>query len=92
MNEASNFCVYPCSDPGAFAISNGDPPTPPAIRPYNPMNLPGWPADFQSVCQAPAFFQLNATTAYGQNIYMTGNVTALGMLSPPYCFPATLEY
>jgi alpha-glucosidase (family GH31 glycosyl hydrolase) len=24
MNEASNFCVYPCSDLLAFAISNGD--------------------------------------------------------------------
>jgi alpha-glucosidase len=79
MNEASNFCVYPCSNPEAFAISNGDPPTPPAIRPYNPQSIPGWPADFQPVCEVSALFQLNATTLYGQNIFMTGNITALGM-------------
>lgn len=80
MNEASNFCVYPCSDPAAFAISNGDPPTPPAIRPYNPMSIPGWPADMQPQCQVEVFFQVNLTTAYGQNVFMSGNVTALGEL------------
>ena len=47
MNEASNFCTFPCPDPEGFAAANGDPPAPPAVRPSNPMALPGWPADFQ---------------------------------------------
>lgn len=47
MNEASNFCVYPCSDPGGFAMTNGFPPTPPPVRPGSPIPLPGFPADFQ---------------------------------------------
>ncbi|MCJ1387986.1 hypothetical protein MMC18_000830 [Xylographa bjoerkii] len=47
MNEASNFCTYPCSDPTAFAISNGDPPMPPSVRPNAGYSIPGFPADFQ---------------------------------------------
>jgi alpha-glucosidase len=86
MNEISNFCVYPCSDPLAFAISNGDPPTPPAIRPYNPLSIPGWPADFQPTCQISALFELNVTTVVGQNVFMTGNITALGMLLSRFLF------
>ena len=46
MNEASNFCVYPCSDPEGFARDNKFPPQPPPVRTtWNP--LPGFPADFQ---------------------------------------------
>jgi alpha-glucosidase len=82
MNEASNFCPYPCSNPAAFAVTNGDPPTPPAIRPYNPLSVPGFPADFQPVCQADASFLLNVSTSYGENVFMTGNVTALGEINP----------
>jgi hypothetical protein len=59
---------------------NDDPPTPPAIRPYNPLSIPGWPADFQPQCQVTVFFQVNLTTQYGQNVFMSGNVTALGTL------------
>lgn len=47
MNEASNFCPFPCSDPAAFAKFNDDPPTPPPVRPSNPQSIPGWPSDFQ---------------------------------------------
>ncbi|KAL9074482.1 MAG: hypothetical protein Q9161_002270 [Pseudevernia consocians] len=47
MNEASNFCQYPCSDPAAFAASNDDPPTPPPVRPNAGYPIPGFPADFQ---------------------------------------------
>ena len=47
MNEASNFCPYPCPDPVGFAISNGDPPPAPPVRPSNPRPLPGYPPDFQ---------------------------------------------
>ncbi|MCJ1439463.1 hypothetical protein MMC27_008857 [Xylographa pallens] len=47
MNEASNFCTYPGSDPAAFAISDGDPPMPPSVRPNVGYPIPGFPADFQ---------------------------------------------
>ncbi|KAI9699860.1 MAG: hypothetical protein M1820_007035 [Bogoriella megaspora] len=47
MNEASNFCPYPCSDPVAFGASNGDPPQPPPVRPNSGEPIPGFPADFQ---------------------------------------------
>ena len=47
MNEASNFCDYPCSDPQAYARDNGFPPTPPPVRPGSPIPLPGFPSDFQ---------------------------------------------
>ncbi|KAG9036520.1 hypothetical protein FRB95_008575 [Tulasnella sp. JGI-2019a] len=33
MNEAANFCDYPCSDPAGFAAANGDPPTRPGPAP-----------------------------------------------------------
>ena len=46
MNEASNFCPYPCTDPVQFSKDSGNPPTPPPIRTtWNP--LPGFPDDFQ---------------------------------------------
>lgn len=47
MNEASNFCPYPCLDPAAFAISDDLPPAAPPVRPSSPIPLPGFPADFQ---------------------------------------------
>ena len=47
MNEASNFCYYPCSDPQAFANANGEPPQPPPVRPGPPGPIPGFPANFQ---------------------------------------------
>ena len=46
MNEASNFCKFPCTDATAYAQTNGFPPPPPPVR-GSPMALPGWPADFQ---------------------------------------------
>ena len=79
MNEASNFCYYPCNNPEAFAEFNGDPPQPPGIRTYNPLSVPGWPTNLQPVCQVSAAFLLNVTTIVGQNLYMTGNITDLGM-------------
>ncbi|KAI9688796.1 MAG: hypothetical protein M1822_001153 [Bathelium mastoideum] len=47
MNEASNFCHYPCSDPQGYASATGEPPNPPAIRPTPPEPIPGFPANFQ---------------------------------------------
>ncbi|KAJ5625169.1 hypothetical protein N7510_001478 [Penicillium lagena] len=46
MNEASNFCPWPCADPAAFAVYDNLPPTPPPVR-TPPYPLPGFPPDFQ---------------------------------------------
>ncbi|EER26892.1 Glycosyl hydrolases family 31 protein [Coccidioides posadasii C735 delta SOWgp] len=46
MNEAANFCDWPCEDTDAWVRSNDLPPDPPAMRP-NPRPLPGFPPDFQ---------------------------------------------
>ncbi|KAF2088804.1 glycoside hydrolase family 31 protein [Saccharata proteae CBS 121410] len=47
MNEASNFCTWPCADPYAFADANDDPPAPPAVRKNSGRYIPGFPNDFQ---------------------------------------------
>ena len=78
MNEASNFCPYPCSDPAGFAASNGDPPAPPAVRPSNPQSLPGWPSDFQPGGAASAKFKRQTT-----NSSMMG-VPNRDFINPPY--------
>lgn len=46
MNEAANFCAWPCKDPAAYAEANDLPPTPPAVR-SPPRPIPGFPDDFQ---------------------------------------------
>lgn len=53
MNEASNFCTYPCDDPEGYAEANGFPPTPPDVRASSPIYLPGFPSDFQPSKRAP---------------------------------------
>ena len=88
MNEISNFCYYPCNDPEAFAEYNGDPPTPSQIRPDNPLRIPGWPADLQPTCEMSSVFLLNVTTITGENLFMTGNVTALGNVLLTFVLPA----
>jgi alpha-glucosidase len=47
MNEASNFCIYPCSNPEQIAKEYDLPPAPPAIRDVPLRPLPGFPSDFQ---------------------------------------------
>ncbi|KAF2140842.1 glycoside hydrolase family 31 protein [Aplosporella prunicola CBS 121167] len=47
MNEASNFCYWPCSDPYGFAAADGDPPPPPPVRENSGRVIPGFPDDFQ---------------------------------------------
>ncbi|KAJ6121091.1 Glycoside hydrolase family 31 [Penicillium sp. IBT 18751x] len=46
MNEASNFCSYPCTNPDQYAKDNDLPPAPPAVR-QPPRTIPGFPSDFQ---------------------------------------------
>ncbi|RAO65251.1 uncharacterized protein BHQ10_001263 [Talaromyces amestolkiae] len=78
MNEASNFCTYPCSDPAAFAQSAGDPPAPPAVRISSPRPIAGFGPDFQPQCVANVNFTVYAETYYGENIYVLGNSPTLG--------------
>ncbi|PSN66558.1 hypothetical protein BS50DRAFT_417386 [Corynespora cassiicola Philippines] len=47
MNEAANFCPYPCADPAVFADEAGNPPQPPPVRNNSGRVIPGFPADFQ---------------------------------------------
>ncbi|KAJ5779962.1 Glycoside hydrolase family 31 [Penicillium paradoxum] len=46
MNEAANFCPYPCANPAEYAEQNDLPPAPPPVR-SPPRKIPGFPADFQ---------------------------------------------
>lgn len=46
MNEASNFCPWPCKDPAAYSENNNLPPAPPPVR-SPPRHIPGFPDDFQ---------------------------------------------
>ncbi|KAK1050987.1 hypothetical protein LTR74_016911, partial [Friedmanniomyces endolithicus] len=78
MNEASNFCVFPCTDPEAQATTMGDPPRPPAIRLGAPRPIPGFPADFQPVCHAEVTFSVNASTFFGENILLFGSAITVG--------------
>ncbi|KAK3213510.1 hypothetical protein GRF29_28g146154 [Pseudopithomyces chartarum] len=47
MNEAANFCPYPCSDPDAFADESGNPPKPPPVRNNTGRPISGFPGSFQ---------------------------------------------
>lgn len=78
MNEASNFCTYPCSDPEQFALNAGDPPRPPPIRLGSNVEIPGFPADFQPQCKAEVTFNVNASTFYGENIALLGSAVTVG--------------
>jgi len=47
MNEAANFCDWPCSDPTGFAEEAGNPPPPPPVRNNSGRPIPGFPSGFQ---------------------------------------------
>jgi alpha-glucosidase len=55
MNEASNFCPYPCKNPAEYAEQNDLPPVPPPVR-SPPRHIPGFPADFQPGSSLPGPF------------------------------------
>lgn len=72
MNEASNFCPYPCEDPEAFAVEAGNPPKPPPVRPGSPRPIPGFPEDFQP--------RSSKRSLKGKKIGLPGR----DLLDPPY--------
>ncbi|KZF19115.1 glycoside hydrolase family 31 protein [Xylona heveae TC161] len=77
MNEASNFCPFPCANPAAFAVFNSDPPTPPPVR-ANPRPLPGFPADFQPPNSTTS--RIMKRQADGSKLGISGR----DLLTPPY--------
>lgn len=87
MNEPSNFCDFPCTDPAAFAGSAGDPPSLRPLRLSPPRHIPGFPKDFQPTCVAEASFDCFADTYYGENIFVLGDVPSFGNGDPLMAAP-----
>lgn len=78
MNEASNFCPYPCLDPHGFAKRNNNPPQPPPVRLGPDYAIPGFGPDFQPQCVARVDFRVEAQTYFGENIAVVGSAVTLG--------------
>ncbi|GAD99202.1 alpha-glucosidase, putative [Paecilomyces variotii No. 5] len=78
MNEASNFCPWPCADPQAYAEENNYPPAPPPARTSNPRPLPGFPSDFQPSDSIK--FEKRALTQSRQKLGLSGR----DLINPPY--------
>jgi alpha-glucosidase len=70
MDEATNFCSYPCPDPAGYATDHNIPPKPPAVRANSGRTISGFPADFQPSATAAA---LRARQTDGRNL-----------IDPPY--------
>ncbi len=93
MNEASNFCDYPCTHPGPelSSIQSQDPPRPPPAREHSPYAIPGFPADFQPACMAYTTFTVQAqVNATNDLLLILGDAFALGEGSPalaPQLYP-----
>jgi len=78
MNEASNFCPWPCSDPFGYAASNGYPPTPPEVRANAGYPIAGFPADFQPGSATRKVKRQSNTT--GTHLGLPGR----NLIDPPY--------
>ncbi|THV67466.1 alpha-glucosidase [Aureobasidium pullulans] len=78
MNEASNFCPWPCSDPAGYAALNGFPPTPPEVRANAGYAIPGFPADFQPGSSGRKFKRQSNST--GTHLGLPGR----NLINPPY--------
>ncbi|KAF2716540.1 glycoside hydrolase family 31 protein [Polychaeton citri CBS 116435] len=80
MNEASNFCIWPCDDPYGFAEENGDPPTPPPVRDNSGRPIAGFPADFQPSSSARLMRRDMLKRQAGGMLGLPGR----DLLDPPY--------
>ncbi|KAF4311465.1 Glycoside hydrolase family 31 [Botryosphaeria dothidea] len=80
MNEAANFCDFPCSDPAAYAEANNQPPDPPPVRANSGRPIPGFPANFQPDGIAPPSRMLHRRQAAGTKLGLPGR----DLLNPPY--------
>lgn len=77
MNEAANFCNFPCKDPAAYAEENDFPPERSPARSSNPRQLPGFPAAFQPNNTAQ---RIKRQEQSGSMIGLPGR----DLLEPPY--------
>ncbi|KAJ6164780.1 alpha-glucosidase [Penicillium chermesinum] len=84
MNEASNFCDYPCPDPKKYSIEGRDPPRPPPARMSSPYDIPGFPADFQPKCVATVTFNVGALVPGGNDLLLFGDTVSIGNNTPFY--------
>lgn len=82
MNEPSNFCNYPCTDPMQFSIESRDPPRPPPVRMYSPYPIPGFPDAFQPHCSATVFFRPFCGAEAQEDLVLLGNASAMGYNTP----------
>lgn len=78
MNEAANFCDFPCSDPYAFAEQGNQPPDPPPVRPNSGRPIPGFPDSFQP--DSPPGRMMAKRQATGTKLGLPGR----DLLNPPY--------
>ncbi|KAK5105011.1 hypothetical protein LTS08_001284 [Lithohypha guttulata] len=77
MNEAANFCNWPCSDPQGYAEENNFPPDPPPVRNSSPIALPGFPADFQPPSSS-------ARVKRQDNAGLRMGLSGRDLINPPY--------
>ncbi|KAA8651458.1 putative alpha-glucosidase [Aspergillus tanneri] len=78
MNEASNFCPYPCENPEQYAVDNDLPPAAPPVRPSSPRPLPGFPASFQPSSSKRSVKR--ASSGKGEKVGLPGR----DLINPPY--------
>ncbi|KAJ5819276.1 glycoside hydrolase family 31 protein [Penicillium riverlandense] len=84
MNEASNFCDYPCPNPKQFSIESRDPPRPPPVRMYSPYKIPGFPENFQPHCMATVTFMVDSEVPDGDDLLLLGSALSIGNSTPFY--------
>ncbi|KAJ5167440.1 alpha/beta-glucosidase agdC [Penicillium canariense] len=82
MNEAANFCPWPCEDPAAYAKDNDLPPAAPAVRDSSPRPLPGFPSDFQPKTSPAAKRSDTVKARRGKG--SKAGLPDRNLLSPPY--------
>ncbi|KAJ6031730.1 Glycoside hydrolase family 31 [Penicillium herquei] len=73
MNEAANFCSWPCRDPAHYSLENNLPPLPPPVR-SPPRPLPGFPRNFQPIhdYRAKRSLELGTRDTKGQKAGLPG--------------------
>jgi alpha-glucosidase len=79
MNEAANFCPFPCADPEGYSEENNFPPERLPTRAGNPRPLPGFPASLQP--------SSNSSTRRAKRQQQEGSMMGLpgrDLLDPPY--------
>ncbi|KAK2755518.1 hypothetical protein FQN54_006458 [Arachnomyces sp. PD_36] len=84
MNEASNFCSYPCPDPEQYSIENRNPPRPPPVRMYSDYEIPGFPDNFQPHCMSTVTFTVESEVPEGDSLLIFGDALSIGSNTPFY--------